>query len=97
MLLDLGLPDLSGLEVLRSVRKWSELPNIVVSARHDEPGKINALDEGADDYITKPFSVGELLARVRAVLRRASGIRKEKSRFSPPPTSVWCLIFKVPL
>lgn len=78
ILLDLGLPDLSGLEVLRSVRKWSELPIIVVSARHDEPGKINALDEGADDYITKPFSVGELLARVRAVLRRAPAEKEEE-------------------
>ncbi|RAV32607.1 response regulator [Corynebacterium heidelbergense] len=70
VLLDLGLPDMSGLEVLRSLRSWSSIPVIVVSARHDQPGKINALDEGADDYVTKPFAVGELLARLRAALRR---------------------------
>ena len=73
VLLDLGLPDLSGLEVLRALRNWTDIPLLVVSARHDESGKINALDEGADDYVTKPFSVGELLARLRAALRRAPG------------------------
>lgn len=71
LLLDLGLPDMSGLDVLRALRSWSDIPVLVVSARHDEAGKINALDEGADDYVTKPFSVGELLARLRAALRRA--------------------------
>lgn len=71
LLLDLGLPDVSGLDVLRALRSWSDVPVLVVSARHDEAGKINALDEGADDYVTKPFSVGELLARLRAALRRA--------------------------
>ncbi|MGV0408505.1 response regulator [Corynebacterium resistens] len=71
LLLDLGLPDMSGLDVLRALRSWSDVPVLVVSARHDEAGKINALDEGADDYVTKPFSVGELLARLRAALRRA--------------------------
>lgn len=71
VLLDLGLPDMSGVEVLRSLRMWSQVPVIVVSARHDQQGKIHALDEGADDYVTKPFGVGELLARVRAALRRA--------------------------
>ena len=70
-LLDLGLPDMSGLDVLRALRSWSDMPVLVVSARHDEAGKINALDEGADDYVTKPFSMGELLARLRAALRRA--------------------------
>lgn len=74
VLLDLGLPDISGLEVLRSVRRWSEIPVVIVSARHDEAGKINALNEGADDYITKPFSMGELLARLRANLRRVSSV-----------------------
>lgn len=72
VLLDLGLPDTSGLEVLRSLRKWSTVPVIVVSARHEQEGKINALDEGADDYVTKPFSTGELLARLRSALRRAA-------------------------
>ena len=71
VLLDLGLPDVSGLEVLRSLRRWSDVPVIVVSARHDEAGKINALNEGADDYITKPFGIMEFLSRVRAALRRA--------------------------
>ena len=71
VLLDLGLPDMSGVEVLRSLRMWSQVPVIVVSARHDQQGKIHALDEGADDYVTKPVGVGELLARVRAALRRA--------------------------
>lgn len=71
LLLDLGLPDMSGLDVLRALRSWSDVPVLVVSARHDEAGKINALDEGADDYVTKPFSMGELLARLRAALRRA--------------------------
>ena len=72
VLLDLGLPDTSGLEVLRSLRTWSTVPVIVVSARHEQEGKINALDEGADDYVTKPFSTGELLARLRSALRRAA-------------------------
>lgn len=58
VLLDLGLPDMSGVEVLRSLRMWSQVPVIVVSARHDQQGKIHALDEGADDYVTKPFGVG---------------------------------------
>ena len=71
LLLDLGLPDMSGLDVLRALRSWNDVPVLVVSARHDEAGKINALDEGADDYVTKPFSIGELLARLRAALRRA--------------------------
>ncbi|WPF65815.1 MULTISPECIES: response regulator [unclassified Corynebacterium] len=70
LLLDLGLPDASGLTVLRSLRAWSEVPVLIISARHDHEGKINALDEGADDYVTKPFSMGELLARLRAALRR---------------------------
>ena len=70
ILLDLGLPDIDGIEVLRKVRSWSDLPVIVVSARGDASEKVNVLDEGADDYLTKPFSVEELLARLRAVLRR---------------------------
>jgi len=70
MILDLIMPDLDGFEVLSRLREWSELPVIVVSARDRDADKVRALDLGADDYLTKPFSVDELLARVRAVLRR---------------------------
>ncbi len=71
VLLDLGLPDTDGLEVIRRLREWSPVPIIVISARGREQDKIAALDLGADDYLTKPFSVGELLARVRVALRHA--------------------------
>ena len=71
LVLDLGLPDGNGLDVIRDVRGWSAVPIIVLSARSDEADKIAALDAGADDYLTKPFGVGELLARVRANLRRS--------------------------
>jgi two-component system, OmpR family, KDP operon response regulator KdpE len=70
LVLDLGLPDGDGLDLIRDVRGWSAVPIIVLSARVDESDKIAALDAGADDYLTKPFGVGELLARVRANLRR---------------------------
>ena len=69
MLLDLGLPDMDGLQVLTQLRKWSLLPVVVVSARTDESEKVRALDEGADDYITKPFGTSELLARIRTAIR----------------------------
>lgn len=69
MLLDLGLPDFDGMEVIRKVREWSEMPIIVVSARDQDKEKAAALDLGADDYLTKPFSATELLARIRVVLR----------------------------
>jgi two-component system KDP operon response regulator KdpE len=72
VLLDLGLPDADGISVIRSVRGWSSLPIIVLSARGEEKCKIDALDAGADDYLTKPFGVGELLARIRSALRRAT-------------------------
>jgi two-component system, OmpR family, KDP operon response regulator KdpE len=72
MVLDLGLPDCDGIEVIHAVRQWSQLPIIVLSARGRERDKIAALDAGADDYIAKPFGVGELLARIRAALRRAA-------------------------
>lgn len=68
-LVDLGLPDIEGVEVIRRIRAWSALPIIVLSARVQEAAKIEALDAGADDYVTKPFGAGELLARVRAALR----------------------------
>jgi two-component system KDP operon response regulator KdpE len=70
MVLDLGLPDLDGAEVLRELRRWSSLPVLVLSARHGSSDKVDALDAGADDYITKPFGLDELLARLRALLRR---------------------------
>lgn len=72
VILDLGLPDRDGVEFIRDLRSWSSVPVIVLSARSDEGDKIAALDAGADDYLTKPFGVGELLARVRAQLRRRS-------------------------
>lgn len=71
-MLDLGLPDRDGLEVLAGIRGWSRVPVIVLSARHTSDDKVEALDAGADDYVTKPFELGELLARVRAALRRGS-------------------------
>src|SRR5512139_212963 len=73
IILDLGLPDLDGLDVTRQVREWSAVPILVLSARGQEQDKIAALDAGADDYLTKPFGVGELLARMRTVLRRQAG------------------------
>lgn len=73
MILDLGLPDMDGVEIIRKVRAWSNLPIIVVSARSEDRDKIEALDAGADDYLTKPFSVDELLARLRVSLRRIRG------------------------
>ncbi|AGZ42639.1 response regulator [Actinoplanes friuliensis] len=71
-IVDLGLPDLDGVEVVRGLRGWTSIPIIVLSARHDQAGKVEALDAGADDYVTKPFGMDELLARIRAALRRAA-------------------------
>ena len=71
MILDLGLPDMDGVEIIKKVREWSSLPIIVVSARSEESDKIGALDAGADDYLTKPFSPEELLARLRVAIRRS--------------------------
>jgi len=71
ILLDLGLPDLEGIEIIRQVRQWSRVPIIVLSARDQEQEKVITLDAGADDYLTKPFGVGELLARIRVALRRS--------------------------
>lgn len=70
ILLDLGLPDMDGVDIIRKVRTWSNMPIIVVSARSEDSDKVAALDAGADDYLTKPFSVDELLARLRVALRR---------------------------
>ncbi len=72
VLLDLGLPDLDGIEVTKRMREWTQTPIIVISAREQEQDKVHALDAGADDYLTKPFNAGELLARIRVALRHAS-------------------------
>jgi two-component system KDP operon response regulator KdpE len=74
VLLDLGLPDMDGQDVLRQLRQWLKAPIIILSARNQEQQKITALDLGADDYLTKPFSTGELLARIRAALRHATHV-----------------------
>ncbi len=68
----MGLPDLDGVEVIRQVREWSQMPIMILSARGQEHEKVKALDAGADDYLTKPFSVGELIARIRVALRHAA-------------------------
>jgi len=79
IILDLNLPDGDGIEVVKAVRTWSDIPILILSARLDESDKIQALDSGADDYLSKPFSVGELTARVRALLRRKSRIGEDAS------------------
>ena len=77
ILLDLGLPDMDGLEVTKQLRGWSTTPIIIVSARGSEKDKVEALDAGADDYLSKPFGVGELLARLRVTLRRVAAVRSD--------------------
>ena len=79
LILDLGLPDMDGLDVIKLVCEWSEIPIIVLSIRSDDADKIEALDRGANDYVTKPFSMGELLARMRAALRQGRGDGTESS------------------
>lgn len=79
ILLDLGLPDMDGVDIIRKIRTWSNTPVIVVSARSEEEDKVEALDAGADDYLTKPFSVPELLARLRVSLRRIHYDREKTS------------------
>ena len=79
ILLDLGLPDMDGVEVIRKVRTWSNVPIIVISARSEDTDKIDALDAGADDYLTKPFSVEELLARIRVTQRRLALMQTENN------------------
>ena len=82
VLLDLGLPDMDGVDVIRKIRTWSNLPIIVISARSEDTDKIDALDAGADDYLTKPFSVEELLARIRVTQRRLTVMQNEASASS---------------
>ena len=83
MLLDLGLPDIDGVEVIRRVRSWSQMPIIVISARSEDADKIDALDAGADDYLTKPFSVEELLARLRVTQRRLTVLQAGVANTEP--------------
>jgi two-component system KDP operon response regulator KdpE len=78
VLLDLGLPDIDGVEVVRRIREWSAMPIVVVSARGQEADKVEALDAGADDYLTKPFGTSELLARMRVALRHSSRVEESK-------------------
>ena len=79
ILLDLGLPDMDGIDVLKEIRQWSQIPIIIISARHEEAEKVNALDCGADDYISKPFGTKELLARLRTALRHSNNSRTSNS------------------
>lgn len=93
ILLDLGLPDMDGKEIIRNIRQWSQMPIIVVSARTQEYDKVEALDMGADDYVTKPFGTSELLARVRTALRHArsgslEGAMAQTGKFTAGPLVV---------
>lgn len=83
MLLDLGLPDMEGVDIIRKVRGWTSMPIIVVSARSEDADKVEALDAGADDYLTKPFSVDEMLARLRVALRRVHADQQAAGGESP--------------
>ena len=83
ILLDLGLPDIDGVEVIKKIRTWSNVPIIVISARSEDRDKIDALDAGADDYLTKPFSVEELLGRLRVTQRRLSVMQNDPATESP--------------
>ena len=82
VLLDLGLPDIDGVKIIEKIRSWSNMPIIVISARSEDTDKIDALDAGADDYLTKPFSVEELLARLRVIQRRLAVMQTENSNES---------------
>lgn len=85
VILDLGLPDMDGVEVIRSLRKWTQVPIVILSGRMNSAAKVDALDAGADDYVTKPFSVEELVARIRAVTRRTT----EPERVEPVQLGRW--------
>lgn len=88
VILDLGLPDTDGLDIIKSIREWSKVPIIVLSVRSDDNDKIEALDRGANDYVTKPFSMGELLARMRVALRQKPIGGDEEQVVSAGPLSV---------
>ncbi len=93
VILDLGLPDLDGVEVLRVLRRTSRVPVVVLSARHQSDDKVEALDEGADDYVTKPFGMDELMARVRSALRRGGGDGEALAAIAPVVTEAFALDF----
>jgi len=88
VLLDLGLPDMDGKDVIRMIRESSPVPIIVISARHQEAEKIAALDEGADDYVNKPFEIGELMARIRVAIRRSQSIAGNSAVFEGGPLRI---------
>lgn len=77
ILLDLGLPDMDGKDIIRRLREWTSTPIIIISVRHEESEKVSSLDTGADDYVTKPFTIPELLARIRAAMRRVSATQSD--------------------
>jgi two-component system KDP operon response regulator KdpE len=93
VILDLGLPDVGGVEVLRRLRQSSRLPVVVLSARQQSDDKVEALDQGADDYVTKPFGMDELMARVRSALRRVSGESESLGGVAPFVTSAFAVDF----
>ena len=97
VILDLGLPDMDGVQVIKCLREWSQIPIVVLSARDQESQKVKALDTGADDYLTKPFGAAELLARVRVALRHAARVAGSagESEFSVGPLKVDLLNRKV--
>ena len=79
IILDLGLPDIDGVEVIEHIRTWSDVPIIIVSARSEERDKITALDKGADDYLTKPFNMDELIARIVSLIRRYTRFNQQET------------------
>ncbi|GAA4413992.1 response regulator [Fodinibacter luteus] len=93
VVLDLGLPDVDGVEVLRQLRRTSRVPVVVLSARHGSDDKVEALDEGADDYVTKPFGMDELMARVRSALRRGGGDGEALGGIAPVLTEAFAVDF----
>ena len=84
ILLDLGLPDMDGVNIIRQIRSWSSMPIIVISARTKEQDKVEALDCGADDYITKPFGTKELMARIRTAMRHSNRLVSEDEKYKRP-------------
>ncbi|GAA4114342.1 response regulator [Knoellia locipacati] len=93
VVLDLGLPDLDGVEVLRRIRSRSQVPVVVLSARHQSDDKVEALDEGADDYVTKPFGMDELMARIRSAMRRGTGEADTLAGVAPVVTEAFTVDF----